>query len=80
MEWASNPEPKLCKRVGIGFREKGAYDYSKQEHDLSERGSSRSGEGSHPYYALSAEGSYAKASTKGCLIPRTSMMSADTVA
>ncbi len=80
MEWASNPEPKLCRRVGIGFREKGAYDDSKQEHDLSERGSSRSGEGSHLYYALSVEGSYAKAGAKRRMIPRMSMINPDTVA
>jgi hypothetical protein len=35
--------------------------------------------GSHPHDALSAEGSHAKASTNGCLIPRTSIMNADTV-
>jgi hypothetical protein len=33
----------------------------------------------HIRMMLSAEGSHAKASTKGCLIPRTSIMSADTV-
>jgi hypothetical protein len=37
------------------------------------------GEGPYSRHPLSAEGSHAKASTKGCLIPRTSIMSADTV-